>query len=190
MNSKYKNLTRWNEAEFRDFAEEMGDEQLAMLEAFAIAWGKAVHVSTHPAALGRYLGPDALSGHNVERWEEVVATDIFPEGLRSEDFAQALTIALQSGATGIGFYADTFWNGQAAPMMHLDTRPDRTPENPRIWVRIKGAYRDIQDVMPVGWVRAVAVARANVAPVVAPAIVAPVKAKAKAKTKTTTAKKG
>lgn len=188
MNSKYAELTRWKEHEFREFAEEMGDEQLAMLEAFAIEYGKTVHVSPHPDALGRYLGPEAMSGHNIDCWGEVVATDVFPEGFRGQDFDRVLGIALRAGATGIGFYIDTFWRGQAAPMLHLDTRPDRTPQNPRIWVRIKGAYVDVEAVMRPGWDRAGAVRRATMAPVVAPAIVTPVKTKAKAKTPT--AKKG
>lgn len=166
----YSQFSRFSATEFREFADAMAQEQLEMLEKFTIAYGRVVIVSPAQGSLGRRAGPEEMSGHNIDKWGKVFATDLFPQKLAGADFSRVLKMALQAGATGIGFYADTFYGGRAAPMLHLDTRPDRTPQNPRLWVRIRGKYGPIESVMPAMWSRSKAIADAFPAPVVAPAI--------------------
>jgi len=134
----WSRLNRFNRSEFREWADDMSINQLLALDRFAQLWGDTVIVSGNKAALGRRMGAD-LSQHNIERWGEVRATDVFPKGLTPENAEYARDLAKQAGFSGIGIYLDT-----SRPMMHLDTRPDRTPDNPAQWSRIGGEYLSIE----------------------------------------------
>lgn len=122
--------------EFREFWSDMSPELLKKLDKFRDLWGAPVTVSTNPDALGRHLGPGDTSQHNIDRWGEVRAADIFPEGLNAQTKAFAIQCAKQAGFTGIGIYTDTTpgW------MMHVDVRPDRNNINPATWARVSGQY--------------------------------------------------
>ncbi|WP_299203295.1 hypothetical protein [uncultured Amphritea sp.] len=135
----WSELDRFKRSEFREWADDMALGQLLALDRFAKLWGAAVTVSGNAAALGRHMGPNELSQHNIDRWGEVRAVDVFPEGLTRENAKIARDLAKQSGFSGIGVYLDT-----SRPMMHLDTRPDRTPDNPAQWSRIEGEYLGIE----------------------------------------------
>lgn len=140
----YHMLRHFDRAEFREHAPVMAESTLLTLDAFRHAWGAPVVVSPNPAALARYLGPESMSGHNVDRWEWCYAVDVFPTGMETaKDRTRALACALTSGATGVGLYLDT----TPGQMIHIDTRPDRTPHHPRLWSRIGGKYGPIKDTL-------------------------------------------
>ena len=130
--------------EFGEGAPYMHESTLLSADAFREMWGAPVSVSPHPAATARFLGPDAMSGHNVDKWGHCYAVDLFPSGMNDKrEMARAVACAILAGATGIGLYTDT----KPGYMIHIDTRPDRTPVNPRLWSRVDGAYGLIGDVL-------------------------------------------
>ena len=149
--------------EFREWWELMSIDLLEVLDDFRDIWGAPVMISPHADALGRHGGRDDLSQHNVDKWGAVRAADVFPMGLgdasptfasahalgtvTSYGFIRAYDAAKRAGASGIGFYPGT----TPGPMMHLDVRTDRTPDNPATWSRIKGRYLGLSHAMPEGW---------------------------------------
>jgi hypothetical protein len=142
-----KHFQSW---EFREWWDQMHPSTLKCFDLFRDFWGMRCDVSAHKYALGRNLGPGSLSGHNVDKWGHVYAGDLFPAYIISpECMARAYDCARRAGATGIGLYTDT----QPGFMIHLDTRPDRTPDNTRLWSRVNGKYKAIEAVMPEGWER-------------------------------------
>jgi hypothetical protein len=134
-------------SEFREWWELMSIDLLEVLDDFRDIWGAPVMISPHADALGRHGGGDDLSQHNVDKWGEVRAADVFPMGLGDDGFIRAYDAAKQAGASGIGFYP----GAAPGPMMHLDARMDRTPDNPATWSRIKGKYLSLSHAMPEGW---------------------------------------
>ena len=137
-------------AEFGEWWPMMHATTLDCFDAFRHYWGAPVNISPQPMALGRHMGPRKISGHNVDYWKAVMAGDAFPAGMDSaEAMARAYDCARKAKATGIGFYTDT----SPSFMIHLDTRPDRSPDKPRLWSRVNGKYRAISVVMPKGWKR-------------------------------------
>jgi hypothetical protein len=110
---------------------------LVLTDTFRFQWDRRVRISNNDFALGRFLGEDSDSQHNVDQWGEVRALDCFPEGMDTrKDAEYAVSLATELGFTGIGLYPH--WNG--GPGLHLDTRRDREPGNPAIW----GAVNDAQ----------------------------------------------
>lgn len=64
-------------------------------------------ISPATGSLGRWSAPDSNSGHNINKWGEVLAVDIFVSCIKSvEDIHQLITVADRIGFTGIGFYPD------------------------------------------------------------------------------------
>jgi hypothetical protein len=128
----------------------MSPRLLQCIDLFRTYWGNRCVVSPNPDALGRRLGPDAMSGHNIDRWGLVEAVDLFPLHMdEPEDLARAYSCARSACATGIGLYTDT----KPGNMIHIDTRPDRHCSNPRLWSRVDKTYGAIDLVMPDGWKR-------------------------------------
>lgn len=145
-------MEHFRPAEFREWWGQMSVRLLHVLDAFREEWGEPCVVSPHPDALGRNLGADGSSQHNVDRWGEVRACDLFPRGMDDRaDFARAYEIAKYVGATGIGIYTDT----RPSPMIHLDVRVDRSVGDPATWCRRKinnkSKYTALADIMPTGW---------------------------------------
>jgi hypothetical protein len=135
--------------EFREHYDVMSDRILDVIDDFRHHWGAAVHVSPNAAALARHLGSASMSGHNVDRWDKCEAADLFAEALETpEDMQRAHEIAKKVGATGFGGYTDTAFRGKPHHMIHLDTRPDRTPENMRTWARVDGDYVALKEILP------------------------------------------
>ncbi len=144
-------LDHFTAEEFREWWPHMAPSALRCFDAFRKHWGARCDVSPHPLALGRRLGPDKMSGHNIDRWGYVFAGDLFPQGMDTPaDLERALDCARKAKATGIGLYIDT----RPSFMIHLDTRPDRTPDSPRLWCRRKldgrRHYGAIAEVLPGG----------------------------------------
>lgn len=118
MNDIYADLDHFGRHEFGEWADQMSEAQLRCLDRFRALWGAKVKVSRADGAVGRHAG-NSTSKHNVDRWGEVRATDVFPEGMRTRaDAERAIRCAEQAGFTGIGVYPD--WD--PAPGLHLDTR--------------------------------------------------------------------
>ena len=137
-------LKHFKPSEFGDSVPYMHESTLLTLDAFREYWGARVDVSPAKGGLARWLGPDAMSGHNVDRWTACRAADLFPIGMvTAEDMVRAVACAVSAGATGIGLYTDT----RPGFMLHLDTRPDRTPAHPRLWSRVDGEYGPISKVL-------------------------------------------
>lgn len=131
-----KILNHFTPDEFREWHDDMAFKVLYSIDDFREYWGAPVTVSLNPDALGRELGDDDESQHNIDRWGVVRAIDFFPKGLNESNIDRAYTCAVNAGFTGIGFYTDT----KPSMMMHGDVRPDRTAENPATWVRVDGKY--------------------------------------------------
>lgn len=113
----------------------MSPRLLIMLDVFRFQWGKPVHVSTDAGAVGRSLGQQSMSQHNVDRWCEVRAVDIQPDGINDrEDLYRAFVLACELGFTGVGVYPH--WH---RPGLHVDVRHDRQPGFPITWGQVMGA---------------------------------------------------
>ena len=124
-------LKYFSRSEFGVWWPLMSQDLLLKLDKFREKWGKPVRVSPHPDAIGRE-GEGSNSMHNVLKWGEVRAVDVFPEGLDTiGDRQRALEIARSVGLTGIGLYTDT----SPSNMMHLDNRDQFL-----YWTRVNGVY--------------------------------------------------
>lgn len=124
----------------------MSRDLLVKLDAFREAWGSPVIISTAHGGIGREDTSD--SQHNVLRWGEVRAIDVFPMVggnfmTTAFDRARARAVATSVGFTGIGLYADT----SPGNMLHVDVRKDRREARPAEWSRVAGQYLGIERVL-------------------------------------------
>lgn len=143
-------LTHFSPSEFGLWWPLMNADLLTKLDAFREAWGAPVQISPADGGLGRHLGSEGGSQHNVDKWGEVRAVDVFPmiqvrpgeyRYMNSQaDRQRAFDTAKQVGFTGIGLYTDT----QPGDMLHVDTR-----EGNRVatWSRVAGNYKGINEVL-------------------------------------------
>ena len=102
----------------------MDPRWLVLADAARNTLGVAVHISGHPRALGRRMGRDAQTRHNVERWGTVQAGDVFVEGVYTREQAEhVVTVLLEVGFTGVGVYPDWTNNqGKRQVGFHADVR--------------------------------------------------------------------
>jgi len=107
--------------------------------------GSAIEISASGAALGRNLGRDKLSEHNVDHWGEVLAVDCFISGVYSRQQAEGVAHeATAIGFTGIGVYSDTHNNrGEEQVMFHLGVRPNEDMGSPATWGRVDHDYTSL-----------------------------------------------
>lgn len=126
--------------EFQGWFNQMSPELLRKLDILRDLWGKPIMVSPAAGGVGRNLGPDATTQHNVDRWGEVRGVDIFPDGLNSVTAQHFRRLCREVGFTGIGIYNDT----SPGWMAHVDVRADRTVNNPAEWARVGGKYVGIE----------------------------------------------
>lgn len=143
-------LDHFTPEEFGQWWGRMSPELLRKLDAFRDRWGAPVVISPAQGGLGRHQGPDGTSQHNVDRWGQVRAVDVFPKvpagaaGYRymtkQADRRRAFEIAQAVGFTGIGLYTDT----QPGNMLHVDVRPGPTVAT---WSRVSGDYLGIGQVV-------------------------------------------
>ena len=124
-------LKYFKSAEFGVWWPLMSRDLLLKLDKFREKWGAPVVISSHPKALGRE--DESGSMHNILKWGEVRAVDIFPRGMDTlADRQRAFNIARSVGFNGVGVYTDTLpYN-----MLHLDNR-----EVPVHWSRVDGVYK-------------------------------------------------
>lgn len=106
---------------------------LVLLDTFRFIYGVPCRISPHPRALGRRLGDgpdDSFSQHNIDRWGEIRAADVLPQGMTTVGHARkAVSIAHEIGITGVGIYPH--W--KPTPGVHLDVRGDEAPGDPALW---------------------------------------------------------
>jgi len=124
--------------EFRDWWDLMDPVLLRCLDLFRHLLNSPVTISPAHGAIGRRLGPNSKSQHNVDRWGMVRAVDVIPtvggQNLKTRHTAKlAIEIAKRSGFTGIGYYPH--W--KPMPGLHVDVRRDRTVDDPALWGAIR-----------------------------------------------------
>ena len=135
----------FSQEEFRDWADDMSPRLVTMLDVLRFRLGSAIEISGSEYALGRNLGRNELSEHNVDHWGEVLAVDCFIRGVYSRQQAEAVVYeAEEIGFTGIGVYSDTRNNqGQGQVMFHLGVRPNELMGSPATWGRVNGEYTSL-----------------------------------------------
>ena len=114
----------FTQEEFREWAEDISPRLVTMLDVLRFRLGSAIAISASEYALGRELGRNELSEHNIDHWGEVLAVDCFIGGVYNRAQAEAVVYeAEEIGFTGIGVYSDTHNNqGQEQVMFHLGVR--------------------------------------------------------------------
>jgi hypothetical protein len=118
-----------------DWSLMMSHRLLICLDILRHRWGKTISISAADGAIGRRMGGQDLSQHNVDVWGEVRAVDVMPAGIVTDADAYAFyVLAVECGFTGIGFYPS--W--QPNPGFHLDVRQDRHPGSPATWGGVLG----------------------------------------------------
>lgn len=132
--SRISDLRYFAAAEFREWYEHMSLRELFLLDTFRHQWGAPVEISPNASALGRKKGEAGTTQHNVDRWREVRAADLFPHWIETRaDAERAVIIATRVGFTGIGIYPDWQLGTRTVCGMHLDVRVDREPGEPAKW---------------------------------------------------------
>lgn len=108
---------------------------LSGLDRFRGEWGAPVLISPAPGSLGRRLGADRKSRHNIDLWGLVMAADVMlPDMKTADDRKRARDCAEKAGFDGIGVYPE--W--QPHQGLHVDMR-----DAPARWAHMDGAYVDI-----------------------------------------------
>lgn len=140
------NLYYLTPKEFRGWWEFMSCRELVLLDALRHACGSKLLISPHPKAIGRKLGKDNQSTHNIDYWGEVLAVDVFIDHVfYRNQILKIVQLAKTIGFTGIGIYPH--WkNGKGEQQcgFHLDTRPNRTPSSPATWGKIFNKYVSLE----------------------------------------------
>ena len=135
-------LRHFTESEFRSWGNLIDEDLLLMVDEFRHQWGSPTRVSPVNGAIGRHMGPEAKSQHNIDRWGKVKAIDLMPmvklsggalTGMTLHEMNLAYQIAKKIGFTGIGIYPD--W--KPVPGIHLDNRADRESGSPATWAGIR-----------------------------------------------------
>jgi len=133
-------LRHFRPEEFREWWPLMDPRLLEALDEFRDRLRAPVMISPAQGALGRHLGAEHHSRHNVDRWGTVQAADIMlPRGpdLYDQHSAMAVVgIATSCGFGGIGIYLG--W--EPYPGMHLDIRPFKPGGISATWSRVNGKY--------------------------------------------------
>jgi len=139
----------FSQEEFREWAEDMSPRLVTMLDVLRFRLGSAIEISKSKYALGRELGRNKLSEHNIDYWDEVLAVDCFIRGIYNQ--AQAETVVHEASAigfTGIGVYSDTHNNqGEKQVMFHFGVRPNELMGSPATWGRIDYDYTSLTNAI-------------------------------------------
>jgi len=135
----------FSQEEFREWSDDMSPRLVTMLDVLRFRLGSAIEISASEYALGRNLGRNELSEHNIDEWGEVLAVDCFISGIYNR--AQAEEVAREAkaiGFTGIGVYSDTHNNyGEDQVMFHLGIRPTEMMGSPATWGRVDHDYTSL-----------------------------------------------
>jgi len=124
-------LKYFKAVEFGVWYPAMSIELLVKLDKFRDLWGDIVTITPVQGGIGRE--DESGSMHNVLKWGEVRAIDVFPRGMDSlADRKRAFKLAQLAGFNGIGLYTDT----KPSNMLHLDTRDEFL-----FWTRESRVYK-------------------------------------------------
>lgn len=122
-------LRFFHPSEFQGWFDRMSPRLLVLLDSLRFQWDRPIRISGAEGAVGRRLGDSSLSQHNAERWGEVRAVDVLPQGVEDVFSLQDLyQFAISVGFTGIGLYKWASGYG-----LHLDVRIDAEPGEPAVW---------------------------------------------------------
>jgi hypothetical protein len=143
-------LKHFSASEFGVWYPLMSNELLIKLDTLRDLLGSPVFISPVSGGIGRHGG--GSSQHNVDKWGEVRAVDVFAkiggEFVTTQSQRQRLyDAARQAGFTGIGIYTDTIYNSAPANLLHVDVRQDKTPNAPALWSRVNGQYSGLTEVV-------------------------------------------
>jgi len=135
----------FSQEEFREWSDDMSARLITMLDVLRFRLGSPIEISLSEYALGRNLGRNELSEHNVDEWGEVLAVDCFVSGVYNRAQAESVVYEAEGiGFTGIGVYSDTDNNqGDDQVMFHLGVRPNELMGSPATWGRISGKYTSL-----------------------------------------------
>ena len=135
----------FSQEEFREWAEDMSPRLVTMLDVLRSKLGRSIEISGSEYALGRNLGRNKLSEHNIDHWGEVLAVDCFVTGVYKRAQAEAVAHEAEAiGFTGIGVYSDTHNNyGEEQVMFHLGVRPNELMGAPATWGRVDHDYTSL-----------------------------------------------
>jgi hypothetical protein len=131
--------------EFREWSDDMSARLITMLDVLRFRLGRPIAISASEYALGRNLGRNELSEHNIDHWGEVLAVDCFIGGVYNRAQVEAVVYeATGIGFTGIGVYSDTTNNqGEEQVMFHLGVRPTEMMGSPATWGRVDHDYTSL-----------------------------------------------
>jgi len=139
MNTEY-----FSTEEFREWSDEMSPRLVTMLDVLRYQLGRAIIISPHPDSLGRNLGRDDMSAHNIDHWGEVIGGDFFVDGVIHREAVEDVAHKMKMiGFTGIGVYSDTHYLDGPHPMFHGDVRPNENMGSPATWGRVEGKYTSL-----------------------------------------------
>jgi len=135
----------FSQEEFREWSDDMSPRLVTMLDVLRFRLGRPIEISASEYALGRNLGRNELSEHNIDEWGEVLAVDCFISGVYNRAQAESVVYEAEGiGFTGIGVYSDTDNNqGDDQVMFHLGVRPNELMGSPATWGRISGKYTSL-----------------------------------------------
>ena len=135
----------FSQEEFREWSDDMSARLITMLDILRFRLGSPIEISLSEYALGRNLGRNELSEHNVDEWGEVLAVDCFIGGVYNRAQVEAVVYeATGIGFTGIGVYSDTTNNqGEEQVMFHLGVRPTEMMGSPATWGRVDHDYTSL-----------------------------------------------
>ena len=109
-------MKHFTKAEFQGWFDVMDKELLEKLDELREKLGSPISISPAEGAVGRRLGPDRRSYHNLDYHGVVKAVDVMPA---TDNIQRAFRLAKAVGFCGIGIYVDT----KPRKMLHLDVRP-------------------------------------------------------------------
>lgn len=120
-------LRNFNEAEFQGWYDRCDPQLLLLCDSLRDVYGYPINVSPVEGAVGRHMGRDARSRHNIDRWKKVEAVDLLVHTRKGSlklliEAAESIGIGDEFG--GFGIYPD--WNPSGG--IHIDVR-----ENPARW---------------------------------------------------------
>ena len=136
----------FSSTEFGEWSEDMSFRLITLLDVLRYRCGSRIQISKSPYALGRRLGLDSQSCHNVDMWGEILAADCFVEHVYGRmQVAGIVELASLLGFTGIGIYPQWKNNqGETQCGFHFDVRPTREMGDPATWSFFNGEFHAIE----------------------------------------------
>ena len=140
-----RELRYFEPQEFRGWYPSMDRRLLHLLDDFRDQLGEPVIVSPATGAIGRHLGLDSLSWHNIDMRGAVRAIDVMIPGITQMSYTTArdlIGLAQRTGFGGVGVYPD--WH--PLPGMHLDVRP-QLHGAATTWARRGETYMTVEEAL-------------------------------------------